>query len=109
MSHRLFAPPFVGLGAPKAATTWLFHCLQEHPSVFIPDEKEIGFFSYLDDIDGRMPEYLSYFRGAESTPAKGEIFVMYLSNPLAAERIKRHLPDAKLFLSLRNPVEQIYS
>ena len=25
---------FVGIGAPKAATTWLFRCLAQHPEVF---------------------------------------------------------------------------
>lgn len=109
MSNTELTPTFLGLGAPKAATTWLFYCLREHPAVFIPDEKEIGFFSYLDDIDERLTEYLAYFRGSGAATARGEIFVTYLSSPLAAERIKRHLPSAKLFVSLRNPVEQIYS
>ncbi len=109
LGHNSPAPTFLGLGAPKAATTWLFQCLREHPSIFIPDEKEIGVFSCSDEIDERLTEYLAHFHKSGTADARGEIFVLYLSSPLAAEQIKRYLPDAKLFVSLRNPVDQIYS
>lgn len=102
-------PQFIGIGAPKAATTWLFHCLREHPKIFIPLQKEIGFFSYLTEIDHRLDEYAEYFSDAKPGQVKGEIFVNYLENKRAPDRIKRHLGNIKLFVSLRNPVDQIYS
>ena len=36
---------FLVIGAHKAATTSLFHYLRRHPQLFLPSEKEAGFFS----------------------------------------------------------------
>jgi len=37
-------PDFIGLGAQKAGTSWIYACLFEHPQICIP-KKEIHFFS----------------------------------------------------------------
>jgi hypothetical protein len=38
-------PTFLGIGAPKCGTTWLAECLREHPQVFVPEVKEVVYFS----------------------------------------------------------------
>lgn len=101
-------PNLIGIGAPKAGTTWLFKCLQEHPQVFMTPAKETNFF-HAESIDGRLGEYREYFRGAERSSVAGEISVRYLHSPRAPERIARLLPAARLLVSLRNPVDQVYS
>lgn len=101
-------PNLIGLGAPKAGTTWLFKCLQEHPEVFMAPRKETNFF-HAETIEGRIGEYHEYFRGAEGFRAVGEISVRYLHSPRAPERLKCMLPNARLFVSLRDPVDQVYS
>ena len=102
-------PNFIGIGAPKAGTTWLFNCLQEHPQVFVAPVKETKFFDD-ENIEGRILEYEAHFRGAEGAIAVGEISTRYLSsNRGAAERIHRYLPEVRLFVSLRNPSDQAYS
>ncbi|PON15180.1 hypothetical protein C2W62_25225 [Candidatus Entotheonella serta] len=57
-------PTFIGIGAPKAGTTWLYHCLREHPDVFMGAVKETRFFDY-GTIDGRMAEYYAHFTDSE--------------------------------------------
>ena len=37
-------PNFLCIGTQRAATTWLFNCLKEHPDVFVPEIKEVDFF-----------------------------------------------------------------
>jgi hypothetical protein len=37
-------PHFLGIGAPKAGTTWLWSQLQRHPEVWLTPRKEIHFF-----------------------------------------------------------------
>jgi hypothetical protein len=101
-------PNLIGIGAPKAGTTWLFKCLQEHPQVFMTPAKETNFF-HAEHIDGRLDEYREYFRGANGSPVAGEISVRYLHSPRAPQRIAQMIPDARLLISLRNPVEQVYS
>jgi hypothetical protein len=101
-------PNFIGIGAPKAGTTWLAKCLGEHPDVFMAAVKETEFWK-LADAEQRLDEYAVHFKAADSARAVGEFSVRYLSLPGVPERIKRLLPQAKLIVSLRNPVDQVYS
>lgn len=101
-------PSFIGIGAPKTGTTWLAKCLAEHPEVFVAKSKETMFFDYLYDQD-KISEYESIFPDNLQFVAMGEITPAYLGSEYAAERIKKHIPNVKLFVSLRNPVDQIYS
>ena len=101
-------PTFLGLGAPKCATTWLYNCLKAHPEVFVSDVKETNFFVF-DTIDGRLDEYTAHFEGAGDAKAVGEISVSYISSDVAPRRAQAHVPEAQLFASLRNPIDQTYS
>jgi len=40
-------PSFLCIGAQKAATSWLFVTLQEHPDIWMPAIKELHYFDYL--------------------------------------------------------------
>ena len=101
-------PNFIGIGAPKAGTTWLFKCLDEHPEVFVAAVKETSFFDY-GTIDDRFAEYEAHFVGGEGHAAVGEVSTRYLASTRAPARIKQHIPAVRLFASLRNPIDQIYS
>jgi hypothetical protein len=37
-------PDFLGIGAQKSATTWLYKCLSEHPRIYLPLLKELHYF-----------------------------------------------------------------
>ena len=101
-------PNFIGLGAPKSATTWLYHCLREHPEIFVADSKEVMFFDY-GDIRGRLATYEKHFDQAGDAKAVGEFSTRYLASTRAPARVKKLIPDAKLIASLRRPADQIYS
>jgi hypothetical protein len=101
-------PNFIGIGAPKSGTTWLFKCLDEHPEIFITPVKETLFFDYPYH-ESKIPEYEAYFSDAAGAVAVGEISTNYLTSQQAPERIRRHIPNVRLFVSLRNPLDQIYS
>jgi hypothetical protein len=100
-------PTFLGLGAPKAATTWLAKCLDDHPDVFVADVKETKFFSWGHTIRD-LGDYREHFAGAMEE-AVGEITTSYLFWEGTAERVHDVLPNAQLFVSLRNPMDQVYS
>lgn len=101
-------PNFIGIGAPKAGTTWLFKCLQEHPEIFMTPAKETLFFDYPYH-ESKISEYETYFSNDAGAVAVGEISTNYLTSEQAPERIQRHIPNVRLFVSLRNPLDQIYS
>lgn len=124
---------FVGIGAPKAGTTWLNTCIAEHPEVFV-SIKELSFFNDAGGIYDKFHRtytkgikwYISRFpKKVESKspyayllkiypPQKnsrlmGDFTVDYLSRPKAPHRIHDHFPQTKIICVLRQPVERAYS
>ena len=43
------APQFLGIGAQKAATTWLYRCLRVHPGIWLPPVKELHYFTHRSE------------------------------------------------------------
>ena len=112
-------PNFIIAGAPKAGTTSLYHYLSEHPEVFMSDPKEVNFFS-KEEIDaqglyydifkaGNISEYKKLFINANGKKAVGEASVSYLYYQEVPQKIKRIIPDAKIIIALRSPVERAFS
>ena len=100
-------PTFIGIGAQRAGTTWAYNCLAEHPQVFMTRKKEQHFF-YVNYSRG-LDWYAAQFAGAGSAVARGEITPDYLYHPEALANIARDLPDARLFVILRNPIDRAVS
>ncbi|MCS3657974.1 hypothetical protein GGQ11_002775 [Salinibacter ruber] len=102
-------PTFLGIGVPKAGTTWLALNLRAHPEVYIPEMKETKFLRF-DGLDARFPdEYEAYFEDATPGQAVGDITTTYFASEHVPRRVARFLPDVRLFVVLRNPIDQLYS
>ena len=41
-------PTFLGIGAQKAASSWLYRSLFTHPDVYMPPIKELSYFGRID-------------------------------------------------------------
>jgi hypothetical protein len=115
-------PTFIIMGAPKSGSTTLYHGLRQHPDVFMSEEKEPRYFSYLavKERKGSEPRNPSFFpvRTAESYArlfeeargrVTGEASVNYLEIPGTAEVIHRLHPEVRLIAILRNPVDRAFS
>lgn len=110
---------FIGIGTQKSGTTWIAECLEEHPEVLFPGQKELFFFNrsycYLfkdENISNHskgIDWYLSQFPETERNQIRGEFATNYYNDPLAAAEIKKHFPKVKILIMLRNPIEMIYS
>jgi hypothetical protein len=100
-------PTFIGIGAQRAGTTWLHHCLREHPEIFMPEKKEQRFFNY--NWEKGLEHYSESFSDAQGYEIRGEITPDYYRQPEALRRISNTLPEVKLILLLRNPIERAYS
>jgi hypothetical protein len=101
-------PDFIGLGAQKAGTSWIYACLYEHPSICIP-QKELHYFSRQRNWSRGREWYEGVFDSCGSAAVKGEFSTSYLFDPLSAERIHALYPGARLLASLRNPVDRAFS
>lgn len=106
------------VGAPKAGTTSLFNYLAEHPDVFMPPEKQPSFFGHhVDRAEAgigpdraeREQTYLDHFSEAGDETYLGEASPFYLWHPDVPGRIAEVSPDARILISLRDPVQRAYS
>ena len=97
-------PDFLIVGVRKAATSWLWKQFTDHPQVYAHPKKELCYFNL--NYDKRFDWYCDQFSSdkrvaMEATPG-------YFRADLAA-RIKSHLPQAKIVVSLRNPTDRAIS
>jgi len=105
---HIVLPTFLYIGAEKAGSTWIHKALREHPQVFVPVAKDLGFFDqqYRRGIEW----YASFFAPAGGrAKARGEISHNYFLSEETAQRIHKHLPEVKLISCLRNPVDRTIS
>lgn len=102
------APDFIGLGAQKAGTSWIYSCLYEHPELCLP-LKEIHFFSRERNWSKGYDWYEAIFAQCPPEAQTGEFSNSYLTDPAVPERIYQRYPESKLIASLRNPVDRAYS
>jgi hypothetical protein len=112
-------PNFLIVGAPKAGTTSLYYYLKGHPEVFMCSPKEPNFFScveikkqklYYEEVGIETIEnYRRLFKGVRHEKAIGEASVSYLFYPDTPLKIKQLIPDAKIIILLRNPIQRAFS
>ena len=99
---------FLGIGAQKAGTTWLFRHLSTHPQIRFPAGKETHFW---DRHNSRgMEAWLNLFPASAPGIRQGEITPAYafLSVEIIA-RIYKVNPKLQLFYSIRNPIARAWS
>jgi hypothetical protein len=101
-------PNFLIIGAQKAATSTIYSYLREHPQVFMA-RKELAFFKRDYYYNRGMQFYSAHFNGWEGQKAIGEATPGYLHTPEAPKRIYQVVPDVKLIVSLRDPIDRAYS
>lgn len=107
----ILLPSFLIIGAAKCGTTTVHDLLGEHPEIFVPDRKEPYFFA-RESLEEFRRWYEGLFDGAEGARAIGEASVLYTHpwyTELAAERIARLLPRARLIYMVRDPIRRLES
>ncbi|MCI5157344.1 MAG: hypothetical protein D3906_02700 [Candidatus Electrothrix sp. AUS1_2] len=112
-------PNFFIAGAPKAGTTTLYRYLGEHRDVFMSNVKEPNFFSYDQIVEQKLyysekgistqGAYEKIFEKVGLEKAVGEASVSYFFYKQVPLKIHSCIPDAKIILILRSPVERSFS
>jgi hypothetical protein len=116
-AKKRILPSFIIIGAQRCGTTSLYDYLSHHPQIIPSPVKELFYF---DDYYTRLIEWYKSFFPTEKEREKlekdlvasvitGEASPSYFFHPYAAKRIKETLPDVKLILVLRDPIERAYS
>jgi hypothetical protein len=115
-------PDFLVVGAAKCGTTSLFDWICMHPSVVRPStngrpRKELLFFDYnfyrgADWYRKHFPldSERGEFEREHGRPfVTGEATASYLTGYWVPGRVREVVPDVKLIVTLRNPVDRAYS
>lgn len=111
-------PSFLIVGAQRCGTTSLFRALAAHPAVVPPlFHKGVHYFDVNYQrgsawYQGHFPvRALARRRTATAgcEPVTGESSPFYMHHPLAPARIAGELPQVKLIVLLRDPVERAWS
>jgi hypothetical protein len=101
-------PDFIGIGAQRTGTSWIYACLYEHPEICMP-QKEINFFSRERNWSRGFEWYERMFATCPPRSRAGEFSTSYLTDEHAAARIEARYPSVRLIVSLRHPVDRAYS
>lgn len=117
-ARRRQLPSFILVGAQRAGTTSFFRALQSHPLIHSANfHKGVNYF----DVNYRKgPDwYAGHFptaahlrwrtRDVAGDPNTFEASGYYMFHPRAAERMAQDLPDVRILMMLRDPVERAYS
>ncbi|WP_319413281.1 sulfotransferase domain-containing protein [uncultured Cohaesibacter sp.] len=124
------SPDFIGIGAQKSGTTFLFEALRHCPGVNFPAMPRKFDFLSKSKVDGvvlnTLPkeiqflvgpnkelswdQYLEVFSQTPEGEVAGEISPSYMRAPRERiEQLHQHCPNVKLFAIFRNPIERDWS
>lgn len=109
-------PNFFIVGAVKCGTSSLYEYLKNTKGIFMSPIKEPHFFSvsvndnliFLGAIRDKK-KYLNLFKDVKDEIVIGEATTSYLWDPKAPKLIHDIIPNAKIIIMLRDPVERAYS
>ena len=121
-------PQFLGIGAQKSATRWLWQCLRSHPGLWFPERKEIHFFDRGVDpatlqigvggivFDPNSPHlqrdlelYADLFHPQKGQLA-GEVTPAYAMLEVPVIKLIREImPQGRFIYLLRNPIDRAWS
>jgi hypothetical protein len=108
-------PNLLVAGVPKAGTGSLFAYLTQHPEICGADEKEVGYFNYynpgrhtgppppLDVYRRHFADWAGERYAVEATPTYS-----YGGRPVI-DAVRTHLDHPRVIVSLRDPVERLWS
>jgi hypothetical protein len=106
-------PTFLGIGSLRCGSTWLYQVLKCHPDIKLSDRKEMCFFFMREMLQHDLHWYEAHFEPAnrgEPKPVRGEISPPYCRlKPWQVNRIADLLPDLRIILTLRHPIERVWS
>ena len=109
-------PDFIIIGSSKSGTWATHNYLLQHPDIGY-SARNIHFFEYA--YSNKISWYKSHFptklyKSLVESIHKRKCLISehtstYLHHPLIPQRVKDGIPDVKLIVSLRNPIDRAYS
>ena len=109
-------PDFIIIGTARSGSTSLYYNICQHPCVLSAAYDELGYFDSnfhlgLNWYRSLFPTLFSKWilKQKKQFAITGEDTPFYIWNPLVAKRILKIIPNIKLIVLFRNPVDRAYS
>lgn len=106
-------PTFVGIGSMRCGSTWLYEVLKCHPDIQVSEFKEVDFFFMHRMMRHDLDWYEALFRtgdGGALRPVRGEISPGYARlKDWQVRQIAKVLPSLRIIVTLRHPIERMWS
>jgi hypothetical protein len=106
-------PTFLGIGSLRCGSTWLYQVLKCHPDIHLSERKEVNYFFSRKMLRLDLNWYESHFKprnGDEPKPVRGDISPPYgRLQPWQVNRIAELLPELRIILTLRHPIDRTWS
>jgi len=107
-------PDFIIIGAGKCGTSSLYNYLIQHPNIYPAKIKELNYFGrrWTKWYRPNFPTiFLKHFvkKFRREPFITGEASPFYLLNPLVPIQVKEKIPNVKIIILLRNPVDRAFS
>jgi len=100
---------FIGPGASKSGSTWLFGLLNQHTQLNVSKIKETKFFTYEHE-KGKDYYLKKYFNEVKEAKYYVDFSPIYLIDTTVPKKIYETLGDeVKLVFIFRNPIDRLYS
>lgn len=100
-------PTFIIAGAQKCGTSTLSRLISFHPEAHVFEKKETHYFDWY--FQRGIDWYRGLFKPRPGQDVIGEATPTYMHYPLARDRMIETLPDARIVVIMRQPVERAYS
>jgi len=105
-------PEFMLVGGAKCGSTSFSEYLSAHPQVKILGPKEPNYWSWHRYHGRYQNSFVNESPNLDPGPGQfisGEFSTSSLIHPLVPRRVRANLPELKIFVLLRNPVDRAYS
>jgi Sulfotransferase family len=103
----------MGIGSMRCGSTWLYEVLKCHSDIRLSDRKEMDFFFMRQMLQHDLHWYEAHFEpkdGGKPRPVRGEISPLYARlKAWQVNRIADLLPNLRVILTLRHPIERVWS
>ena len=103
-------PNFLIIGVQKAGTESAVYHINQHPDIFVYDD-EIHFFDKKENCDKNICDIEKYYKyfNLSFKKFKGEKTPVYILIRNCIDNIQKYLPNIKLIILLREPIQRLFS
>jgi hypothetical protein len=108
-ARELRLPDLIVIGAQKAGTSSVYAGLKGHPAIGVAKRSEVEFFSQEVRYARGLDYYAAHFDHVSPEKLTAEVSPGYLYSSNTPRRLREAIPNVKLCVSLRDPVDRAFS